>query len=96
MTKKLLSTATKSKRFYYRCLVITTINKYAHQCIFRSCVNFVYFSKNTLFSSYPKLDELGLRWYAVPAVSNIMLDCGGLQFTACPFNGWYLTISFFP
>ena len=54
------------------------------------------FQKNTLFSSYPKLDELGLRWYAVPAVSNIMLDCGGLQFTACPFNGWYLTISFSP
>ena len=40
--------------------------------------------------SYPKLDELGLKWYAVPAVSNIMLDCGGLQFTACPFNGWYM------
>ncbi|XP_066928412.1 nitric oxide synthase, inducible-like [Clytia hemisphaerica] len=40
--------------------------------------------------NYPKLDELGLKWYAVPAVSNIMLDCGGLQFTACPFNGWYM------
>jgi len=33
---------------------------------------------------------MGLKWYAIPAVSSIALDCGGLQFTACPFNGWYL------
>ncbi|XP_065651342.1 nitric oxide synthase 1 isoform X2 [Hydra vulgaris] len=38
-----------------------------------------------------KLDELGLRWYAVPAVSNMALNCGGLTFTAVPFNGWYMS-----
>ena len=31
-----------------------------------------------------------LKWYAVPAVANIMLDIGGLQYTAAPFNGWYM------
>lgn len=36
-------------------------------------------------------EELGLKWYGVPAVSNMMFDCGGLQFTAAPFNGWYLS-----
>ncbi|XP_072182138.1 nitric oxide synthase 1-like [Diadema setosum] len=39
---------------------------------------------------YPLFKELGLKWYAVPAVSNMLLDLGGLEFTACPFNGWYM------
>ncbi|XP_066248100.1 nitric oxide synthase isoform X2 [Euwallacea similis] len=36
-------------------------------------------------------ENLGLRWYALPAVSNMIFDCGGLQFTAAPFNGWYMS-----
>lgn len=43
--------------------------------------------------SHPKLEwfhELGLEWYALPAVANMMLDVGGLQFTAAPFSGWYM------
>ncbi|XP_033108490.1 nitric oxide synthase, brain-like [Anneissia japonica] len=39
---------------------------------------------------YPWFAELGLRWYALPAVSALMLDLGGLEFTGCPFNGWYM------
>nr|AAK61379.1 nitric oxide synthase [Discosoma striata] len=39
---------------------------------------------------YPWFEKLGLRWYALPAVSNMMLDAGGLEFTAAPFNGWYM------
>lgn len=35
--------------------------------------------------------DLGLKWYALPAVSSMMFDCGGLQFTAAPFNGWYMS-----
>ena len=31
-----------------------------------------------------------MKWYTLPGVSNMMLDCGGLEFTACPFNGWYM------
>uniref|UniRef100_A0A8D2LTW8 Nitric oxide synthase, inducible n=1 Tax=Varanus komodoensis TaxID=61221 RepID=A0A8D2LTW8_VARKO len=34
--------------------------------------------------------ELDLKWYALPAVSNMLLEVGGLEFTACPFNGWYM------
>ncbi|XP_070568864.1 nitric oxide synthase 1-like [Ptychodera flava] len=44
--------------------------------------------------SHPKYDwfaELGLRWYALPGVSNMMFDCGGLEFTGCPFSGWYMS-----
>lgn len=26
----------------------------------------------------------------MPGVSNMLLDLAGLQFTACPFNGWYM------
>ncbi|XP_064613409.1 nitric oxide synthase 1-like [Liolophura sinensis] len=39
---------------------------------------------------YPWFAELGLRWYCLPAVSGMLFDCGGLEFTACPFNGWYM------
>ncbi|CAB3251850.1 unnamed protein product [Arctia plantaginis] len=43
---------------------------------------------------HPKYDwfkDLGLQWYAVPAVSNMRMDCGGLEFTATAFNGWYMS-----
>ncbi|XP_072944441.1 nitric oxide synthase-like [Epargyreus clarus] len=39
---------------------------------------------------YTWFKELGLRWYALPAVSNMSLDCGGLEFTGTAFNGWYM------
>ncbi|KYB25321.1 Nitric oxide synthase-like Protein [Tribolium castaneum] len=44
--------------------------------------------------THPTLEwfgELGLKWYALPAVANMMFDVGGLQFTAAPFNGWYMS-----
>ena len=34
--------------------------------------------------------ELGLRWYALPAVSEVKLSLGGIEYTAAPFNGWYM------
>lgn len=34
--------------------------------------------------------ELGLRWYCVPAVSDMLFDVGGLLHRFAPFNGWYL------
>lgn len=39
---------------------------------------------------YDWFEELGLRWYDVPVVSNMRLEIGGIQYTAAPFNGWYL------
>lgn len=33
---------------------------------------------------------MGLRWYALPAVSNMLFDCGGVQFPATSFSGWYM------
>lgn len=41
--------------------------------------------------SFDWFEGLGLKWYALPAVSSMMFDCGGLQFTAAPFNGWYMS-----
>jgi hypothetical protein len=35
--------------------------------------------------------SLQLKWYAIPAVSSIELSVGGMQYTASPFNGWYMT-----
>ncbi len=39
---------------------------------------------------YPWFAELGLRWYAVPVISNMVLEAGGISYPAAPFNGWYM------
>uniref|UniRef100_A0A8D0NF59 Nitric oxide synthase n=1 Tax=Sus scrofa TaxID=9823 RepID=A0A8D0NF59_PIG len=39
---------------------------------------------------YEWFQELELKWYALPAVANMLLEVGGLEFPGCPFNGWYM------
>ncbi|HEY1488932.1 MAG TPA: nitric oxide synthase oxygenase [Micromonosporaceae bacterium] len=34
--------------------------------------------------------ELGLRWHAVPAIANMRLSIGGVNYPCAPFNGWYM------
>jgi nitric oxide synthase oxygenase domain/subunit len=50
------------------------------------------FSKRVVVIScrYDWFKNLGLKWYAIPAVSSMLLDCGGLEFPGIPFNGWYM------
>ncbi|MFI5707643.1 nitric oxide synthase oxygenase [Kribbella sp. NPDC051620] len=38
----------------------------------------------------PWFADLGLRWHAVPVISNNRLDIGGVSYPAAPFNGWYM------
>lgn len=38
----------------------------------------------------PAFAELGLRWHALPVISDLRLEVGGLDFPCAPFNGWYL------
>jgi nitric-oxide synthase len=38
----------------------------------------------------PWFAELGLRWHAVPTISNMRLRIGGLDYSCAPFNGFYL------
>jgi nitric-oxide synthase len=33
---------------------------------------------------------LGLRWPAVPVISDMYLEAGGIRYPAAPFNGWYM------
>jgi nitric-oxide synthase, bacterial len=33
--------------------------------------------------------ELNLRWYAVPVITDMYLDAGGIRYPCAPFNGWY-------
>ncbi|WP_223829951.1 nitric oxide synthase oxygenase [Paenibacillus arenilitoris] len=40
--------------------------------------------------SHPALDELRLKWYAVPIIADMRLEIGGIAYTAAPFNGWYM------
>lgn len=39
---------------------------------------------------YPKLADLGLKWYAVPIISSMDLKIGGITYPTVPFNGWYM------
>lgn len=39
---------------------------------------------------YKDFDDLRLKWYAVPIISSMRFSCGGINFTAAPFNGWYM------
>ncbi|QRW07574.1 nitric oxide synthase, inducible protein [Ceratobasidium sp. AG-Ba] len=38
----------------------------------------------------PWFEELGLRWNSHPAVSNLTLSIGGIDYTCCAFSGWFL------
>jgi nitric-oxide synthase len=38
----------------------------------------------------PWFSDLGLKWYAVPILSDMRLRVGGIDFPAAPFNGWYM------
>jgi nitric-oxide synthase len=39
---------------------------------------------------YPWFADLGLRWHAVPVISDMYLEIGGVRYPAAPFNGWYM------
>ena len=36
------------------------------------------------------LSDLQLKWYSTPIVSDMRLEIGGINYTAAPFNGWYM------
>jgi nitric-oxide synthase len=40
---------------------------------------------------YPWFDDLQLRWHALPVISNMRLRIGGVDYSAAPFNGFYLS-----
>lgn len=39
---------------------------------------------------HPAIDALGLRWYAIPVISEMALVIGGITYPCAPFNGWYM------
>jgi nitric-oxide synthase len=40
--------------------------------------------------THDELSALGLKWFAVPLVSNMILTIGGIDYPCAPFNGFYL------
>ena len=45
---------------------------------------------NIVHPTYKWFEDLGLKWYALPAVCNMSLDLGGVQYSCTPFNGFYM------
>ncbi|XP_063680037.1 nitric oxide synthase, inducible-like [Bolinopsis microptera] len=37
----------------------------------------------------PEITKLGLKWYAIPSVSSMMLEAGGIQYTCCQIAGFF-------
>ncbi len=43
--------------------------------------------------THPEREEfkdLQIKWYGVPIISDMMLEIGGIIYSAAPFNGWYM------
>ena len=40
--------------------------------------------------SIKPINDLKLKWYSTPIISNMTLEVGGIEFMAAPFNGWYM------
>lgn len=38
----------------------------------------------------PAIAALGLRWHALPVISDMALRAGGQRYLCAPFNGWYV------
>ena len=45
---------------------------------------------NLSHPDYYWFQELKLQWYAVPVISDMRLEIGGISFPCAPFNGWYM------
>lgn len=43
-----------------------------------------------LHPHYSWFEALGIRWYAVPVITSMVLEVGGIIYPAAPFNGWYM------
>ncbi|MGB1156443.1 MAG: nitric oxide synthase oxygenase [Alphaproteobacteria bacterium] len=39
---------------------------------------------------YPRFTGMNLRWHAVPYVTELKLDAGGVDYPLAPFNGWFM------
>lgn len=73
-------------RFDLLPLVIEAGGKLAIRDLPRDCVLEVSMEHPSL----PWFGKLGLRWYAVPAISDMILAAPGHAFPCAPFNGWYM------
>lgn len=41
-------------------------------------------------SEIPAFEQLGLRWHALPAMADRVLEIGGQLYPCAPFSGWYM------
>ncbi|MGM7703418.1 nitric oxide synthase oxygenase [Pseudalkalibacillus sp. Hm43] len=39
---------------------------------------------------YEAFEDLNVKWYGVPMISDMKLEIGGIEYVAAPFNGWYM------
>jgi nitric-oxide synthase len=43
-----------------------------------------------LHPDFEWVERMNIQWYAVPLISDMRLEIGGISFTCAPFNGWYM------
>lgn len=45
---------------------------------------------NITHPEYNQFKTLNLKWYAVPIISDMRMEIGGIDYPMAPFNGWYM------
>src|SRR5699024_1123567 len=45
---------------------------------------------NITHPDYAEFENLNAKWYAVPIISDMRLEIGGIDYPMAPFNGWYM------
>jgi nitric-oxide synthase len=45
---------------------------------------------NISHPDFPWFSDLKLKWNALPVISDMVLEFGGIRYPAAPFNGWYM------
>ncbi|MEI6713986.1 MAG: nitric oxide synthase oxygenase [Verrucomicrobiota bacterium] len=61
-----------------------------NRCLVREVPRDVLLEVPLVHPEFAWFRELHLRWYAVPIVSDMLLEIGGIRYPAAPFNGWYM------
>ncbi|MGI2327938.1 nitric oxide synthase oxygenase [Planococcus sp. YIM B11945] len=45
---------------------------------------------NIMHPEIPQFESLQAKWYAIPIISEMKLEIGGIEYAMAPFNGWYM------
>lgn len=70
--------------------LLPLVIQYGDQLLVRELPREVVMEVALAHPDYPWFEKLGLRWYALPTLSDMLLVTGRELYPCAPFNGWYM------